>query len=162
MLNRIAFLDRDGVLNEDHNYVHRPDQFDWMPDAREAIKWLNDQGIIVAVATNQSGIGRGLYTEADFAVLSQHMQSQLSDIGARIDSIYHCPHLPEANCPCRKPKPGMLLQGMAEHKAEPENCFMIGDKTTDIGAADAAGMRGILYAGGSLLDIVRRSSLIDR
>lgn len=161
MPNRIAFLDRDGVINVDHNYVYRPDQFDWMEDAREAIKWLNETGIIVAVATNQSGIGRGLYSEADFSTLCTHMQTELGQIGAWIDTIYHCPHLPDANCPCRKPKPGMLLQGMSEHDAKSENCFMVGDKPTDVLAAEAAGMKGVLYAGGSLLDIVRRSSLID-
>lgn len=162
MANRIAFLDRDGVLNEDHGYVYRPDQFVWMPEAREAVKLLNDNGILVAVATNQSGIGRGMYTERDYAALCQWMQSELEQIGARIDSFYHCPHLPEDDCPCRKPKPGMLLQGMADYSAEPQNCVFIGDKPTDMDAAARAGIKGIPYAGGSLLAIVRRCSFTDR
>lgn len=162
MPTKIAFFDRDGVLNVDHNYVHRPDQFDWMPEAREAIKWLNDHSIIVAVATNQSGIARAIYSEADFAHLSNWMRSDLATIGAKIDAIYHCPHFPDEGCECRKPKPGMLLQGMREFGANPDDCFFIGDKETDMGAAKSAGMTGIPYAGGSLLEIVRRSALIER
>lgn len=162
MANRIAFLDRDGVLNEDHGYVYHPDQFVWMPEAREAVKWLNDNGIIVAIATNQSGIGRGMYSDEDFQTLCQWMQTELAQIDAHIDAFYHCPHLPEDGCPCRKPKPGMLLQGLAHYNAQPEDCIFIGDKPTDMEAAAQAGIKGIPYAGGSLLAIVRRCNLTDR
>ncbi|WP_193771420.1 formate dehydrogenase subunit alpha, partial [Candidatus Magnetaquicoccus inordinatus] len=115
------FFDRDGVLNIDHGYVHRPDQFTWIEEAQEAIHWCNQQGYLVIVVTNQSGIGRGYYDEAQLYELTAWMQEQLAIIGAHIDGVYYCPHHPEASdpyyrqeCLCRKPQPGMLEQAIAE------------------------------------------------
>lgn len=167
--SKIAFLDRDGVLNVDHGYVYLPEQFEWMPQAKEAIKWLNEQDYKVVVATNQSGIGRGLYSEADVVSLGEWMQGELQAISAKIDAIYFCPHHPEdavgihkKDCDCRKPKPGMLIRGLQEFKAHAGDCFFLGDKATDMEAAEAAGIRGELYAGGSVLDAVRRVACTHR
>ena len=166
---RIAFLDRDGVLNVDHGYVYLPEQFEWMPDAKDAIHWLNQEGFKVAVVTNQSGIARGLYTEAQFLALTEWMKSDLALMGAHLDAVYFCPHHPFVgqppyllDCDCRKPKPGMLLQGLEEFEAEAQNCFFIGDYHTDMEAAQAAGVQGVLYEGGSLLELARRASLMVR
>jgi D-glycero-D-manno-heptose 1,7-bisphosphate phosphatase len=164
-LNRIAFLDRDGVLNVDHNYVYRPDQFEWMPEAKEAVLWLNENNFRVVVATNQSGIGRGLYTEKEFEELNQWMHAELRQIHAVIDDILFCPHHPtkaigdyQRECDCRKPNPGMLLQALEKYKAHPKDCFFLGDKPTDMEAAYAAEVIGILYEGGSVLEAVRRAA----
>jgi D-glycero-D-manno-heptose 1,7-bisphosphate phosphatase len=160
-LNRIAFLDRDGVLNVDHGYVYRSDQFAWMPDAREAILWLNENGFETAVVTNQSGIGRGHYTEEDFASLTGYMRESLAEIGAHLDAIYHCPHLPDSGCDCRKPNPGMILLGLAELNGDPATSFLLGDKPTDLHAAQSAGVPAFLYEGGSVLEAVRRAARTD-
>ncbi len=161
---KIAFLDRDGVLNVDHDYVFRSDEFDWIEGAKEAIVWLNQNGYKVVVATNQSGIGRGLYTTDDFEALSNFMRSELAEVGGRIDAIYVCPHHPLAalppfnmDCECRKPKPGMLLKGLLELDGDPDRSFFVGDKQTDMQAAEAAGIRGFLFTGGNLLEFLQNS-----
>ncbi len=159
---RVVFFDRDGVLNEDHGYVFRPEDFQWVLGAREAISWLNESDIKVAVATNQSGIGRGFYTEQDFLLLCKWMQAQLRKLGAHIDAFFHCPHIPSDECFCRKPKPGMLLQGIERFGVKPNECLFIGDKESDMQAAQAAGTQSFHYAGGNLLESVRRCVLIDR
>jgi D-glycero-D-manno-heptose 1,7-bisphosphate phosphatase len=169
MANRIAFLDRDGVLNVDRGYVYRPDQWEWMPDAIEAICWLNDNGYVVIAVTNQSGIGRGLYSEQDFHSLSEFMQTEHAKFGTKIDDIYFCPHHPteakgeyRTDCDCRKPKPGMLLKGLREYNGDPDSSFFIGDKSSDMEAARNAGIFGFLYEGGSLLSVVQEASKLHR
>jgi len=158
----IVFLDRDGVLNVDHGYVFRPEDVEWSPDAAPAVRALNEQGFVVLVATNQSGIGRGLYSEENFHRLMAWMTSELATQGARLDGYYFCPHHPtealppyRRECDCRKPNPGMLLDGLRDHHGDPARSFFIGDKETDMEAARAAGVRGILYKGGSLLELVQ-------
>lgn len=153
------------MLNVDHNYVYQPEQFEWMPEAKDAILWLNENGFRVVVVTNQSGIGRGLYSESDFAHLNQWIHKELRQVNAGIDDILYCPHHPieaigdyKIDCDCRKPKPGMLLQGLAKYEARPQDCFFLGDKRTDMEAAYAADVTGILYEGGSVLEAVRRAA----
>lgn len=158
---RAAFFDRDGVLNEDIGFAHRPDQITWMPGAREAVKRLNDAGFLVFVVTNQAGVARGLYSEEHVRTLHRWMQQELHAVGAHVDAFYHCPHHPEhgeppyrTDCACRKPEPGMLLQAMAEWPVEPKGSFLIGDRDTDLQAAQRAGIEGTLYRGGDLDAIV--------
>lgn len=152
-----AFLDRDGVLNHDHGYVHRIDDWQWMPGAMQAIRRLNDAGVLVFVVTNQSGIARGYYDEAAMQRLHAWVQSELAGIGAHIDDVRHCPHLPDgsvaayrSDCTCRKPRPGMFLDLLRRWPVDPAASFAIGDKPRDIEAAQAAGVRGFLYEGGDL------------
>lgn len=154
---RAAFFDRDGVLNEDIGFAHRPDQITWMPGAREAVKRLNDAGFLVFVVTNQGGVARGLYSEEHVRTLHRWMQEELRAVGAHVDAFYHCPHHPDhgeppyrTDCRCRKPEPGMLLQAMAEWPVEPQGSFLIGDRETDVQAAQRAGIEGTLYRGGDL------------
>ncbi|MGQ4809259.1 UTP--glucose-1-phosphate uridylyltransferase [Candidatus Entotheonellaceae bacterium PAL068K] len=163
IMNRPAcFLDRDGVINVNHGYVATPARFEWMPEAPEAIKWLNDKGYLVIAVTNQSGIGRGYYTENDFLKFSVWIQEALRDKGAHLDAVYYCPHHPTAGqgeyqqeCEARKPGPGMFIKALREWSIQKEKSVCIGDKLTDLAAANRVGIRGRLYSGGSLLEFVK-------
>lgn len=162
-MKKAVFFDRDGVLNVDKNYLYKIEEFEWQPEAMQAIKFLKEQGYFIAVVTNQSGVARGYYTEQDVHKLHEYMQSELAEIGTRIDVFYHCPHLPDANvaeyaleCDCRKPAPGMIIKACAEYGINPEQSLLIGDKQRDIEAGEAAGVRSYLYREGSLLKFVRK------
>ncbi|WP_207477532.1 D-glycero-alpha-D-manno-heptose-1,7-bisphosphate 7-phosphatase [Arenibaculum pallidiluteum] len=152
-----AFLDRDGVLNIDRGYVHRPDQLEWVGNAPEAVLLLNRRGYLVFVVTNQSGIARGFFGRAAVDALHAHMQAELGRLGAHVDAFALCPHHPDfdGDCACRKPRPGMLLDLMAAWPVRREGSFLIGDKETDLEAACAAGLPGHLFPGGDLLAFVR-------
>jgi D-glycero-D-manno-heptose 1,7-bisphosphate phosphatase len=143
-----AFLDRDGVINADHGYVHRNEDLALLTGVPAAMRRLRQAGFLLIVVTNQSGIARGLYTEADYARLTQHLRHLLAEQGVELDAIYHCPHLPDASvaayrrdCDCRKPQPGMLLRGIAEFGIDPQRSILVGDKPSDIEAGRAAGVR---------------------
>lgn len=158
-----AFLDRDGVLNMDHGYVHRPSEFDWLEGAREAVKLLNDSGYLVIIITNQAGIGRGYYEDGDFHRLTDWMRDQLAHVGAHVDGVYFCPHHPtegkgafKVNCPCRKPNPGMIEQALAEWDIDMDKSFVIGDKPKDMALAESVNLPGYVFSGGNLLEFVRR------
>lgn len=159
-----AFLDRDGILNLDHGYVHRPDQVDWVDGARETVKWLNDAGYYVFVVTNQGGIAHGYYSEQAVHDLHAWMQQQLQDMGAHIDAFEHCPFHPDgvvekyrSESELRKPQPGMLLKLQREWSTDASRSFMVGDRDTDVEAAIAAGLPGFKFAGGNLLDFLKRT-----
>jgi D,D-heptose 1,7-bisphosphate phosphatase len=159
-----VFLDRDGVLNVDHGHVHDPAGFEWVPGAREAVKLVNDAGLLAIVITNQAGIGRGLYTEDRFLAFSRWVDDRLAEAGAHLDATYHCPHHPTAGtgeylteCDCRKPAPGMLLEAIRDWDVDAGASVMIGDKPHDLAAARAAGVRGLLFEGGDLEVFVREA-----
>jgi D,D-heptose 1,7-bisphosphate phosphatase len=150
-----AFLDRDGVLNRDNGYVHHLDQFEWLSDAKAAIKMLNDRGFFVFVVTNQAGVARGYYTDADVLNLHAWMAAELASIGAHVEGFYYCPHHPDGTdpvfgraCGCRKPAPGLILRALAEWPVCKNRSFLIGDKLSDIDAAKAAGIQGYLLGDG--------------
>lgn len=159
-----AFLDRDGVLNEDKGYTHKPEDLVWKTGAREAIRHLNDCGYRVIVVTNQAGVARGYYDEAAVEAFHAAMQDQLAEAGAFVDAFYHCPFHPEgtvaaytvADHPDRKPNPGMILKAMADHSVIREKSFIVGDKPSDLEAGRRAGLPGHLYTDGSLLALVRQ------
>lgn len=151
------FLDRDGTLNVDAGYTHNPYHLVWQPQAREAIAMANQQGCYVFVVTNQSGIGRGFYGEADLLAFHRKMQSELDEVDAWIDGIIWCPHLPEVGCNCRKPAAGMLNKLCDFWPILRDRSVMIGDRDSDMAAARSAGIAGVLYQGGSLLDVVARA-----
>lgn len=157
-----AFLDRDGVLNVDHGHVHAKARFDWIDGAAGAAKLLVDLGYLIVVATNQSGIARGLYDDATFRALSDWMVGELARAGARVDAVYYCPHHPteglgelRAVCGCRKPAPGMLTAALADYRLDAARSLFLGDKDTDMEAAVAAGVRGLKFPGGDLNGFVR-------
>ena len=157
-----AFLDRDGVLNEDHGYTHRVDDLVWMPGAREAIRLLNDRGYRVIVVTNQAGVARGFYEEDAIGVFHAGMQAQLAEEGAFVDAFYHCPYHADGKVPAytvedhpdRKPNPGMILRALEDWDVNREKSFLIGDKASDMEAAKRAGLPGHLYTGGDLRELV--------
>ena len=158
LLRPALFLDRDGVLNEDRGYVHRWEDFCWIPGAREAVAAFNTRDWWVFVVTNQSGVGRGYYPEADVHALHARMSEALAAAGARIDAFYHCPFHPEAledryrhpDPPDRKPNPGMLLRAMADWPVDAARSVMVGDKAIDLEAGRRAGVRSLLFPGGDL------------
>lgn len=157
-----AFLDRDGVLNHDDNYVHRPDQVKWIDGAIDSIRWLNDAGFLVFVVTNQAGVARGFYGEEDVRHLHAWMQAELRRAGAHVDAFEYCPYHPEATVEAyrrvsdmRKPGPGMILKLQHDWTTDRVASFMIGDRDIDLQAAASAGIAGHKFAGGNLLDLVR-------
>ncbi|MDX2237973.1 MAG: FAD-dependent oxidoreductase [Hyphomonadaceae bacterium] len=155
-----VIFDRDGTLNHDDGYTHRPEDLRWTDGAIDAIRAVNAAGALAIVATNQSGLGRGFYDEAAMQAFHAAMQRDLAAAGARIDAFYHSPYIAGAasaafdyaDHPDRKPKPGMLLRAIADHRLDPARTVMIGDRSDDIDAAKAAGVRGVRHQGGDLLD----------
>lgn len=161
MTRPAAFLDRDGVINIDHGYVGSVDRFAFTDNAPEAIRVLNEAGYYVFVVTNQAGIGRGYYSEADHLALMDHIADELRFYGAHFDDHRYCAHHPDAvepsyrgDHPWRKPHPGMLLDILKNWPVNLGRSFLIGDKDTDIQAAVAAGVQGYLFEGGDLAGFV--------
>jgi len=144
----LFILDRDGVINADPGYISQPDNWDPIPGSLEAIATLNQAGHTVTVATNQSGLGRGLITEKQLHYVHQKMQDQLSDLGGHIDGIYYCPHRPDEGCNCRKPNTGMLDKIFKDFEFAPENSWFIGDSLSDLQAGEKAGCQVALVLTG--------------
>ena len=158
-----VFFDRDGTLNVDIHYLHRPEDFLWTPDAPAAIRRLNESGILTVVVTNQSGVARGYYPEADVRRLHDWMNEELKKEGAHIDALFYCPHhmdgrIPEYTkaCSCRKPATGMIDAACAEYDIDRQRAVLIGDSESDMECARRAGVRGVRYEGGSLLGVAER------
>ncbi len=158
-----VFLDRDGVLNEDLGYVHRADQVRWVDGAVEAVRWLNDACYYVFVVTNQAGVARGFYDEDAVIGLHAWMNGELRRAGAHIDGFEYAPHHPDGTVEryrrqsdLRKPSPGMIRKLQSEWPTNPAQSLLIGDRQTDLEAAAAAGIPGHLFAGGNLLELVRK------
>lgn len=144
---RAAFVDRDGVLNADHGYVHRIEDFVVIPGALAALRALHEQGFLLVLITNQSGIARGLYSEEDYRRLMDSVQEIAHAAGFGFDAIEYCPHLPDAplerfrlECECRKPRPGMILRAAAALAIDLPGSILIGDRESDIAAGRAAGV----------------------
>lgn len=147
MSRKAAFIDRDGVLNEERAFVHRIADFALVTGAIEALQALQAAGYALVVITNQSGIARGLYSEAEYQALTAHMRARLLASGVRLDAVEHCPHLPDApierfriDCDCRKPKPGMLQRAIAALDIDPAASLLVGDRLSDVEAGRRAGI----------------------
>lgn len=147
-MRNAIFLDRDGTINIDRNYVHTKEEWQWTEGAIEAIKGFNDLGFLVIVVTNQSGIARGFYTDDDVKKLHNYINKILSINKALIDEYYYCPHHPQygmkENCQCRKPNIGMIMKAAEEFKIDLSNSFMIGDRITDVQTAINAGVKPVI------------------
>lgn len=137
---RAIFLDRDGIINIDKGYVYRIDDFEFCDGIFDICRHFNTLGYALIVVTNQSGIGRGYYSENDFNKVTHWMLESFRRNQVHITAVYHCPHRPDQECSCRKPRPGMLLQAAKEHRINLSKSWLIGDKKSDIEAAIAAGV----------------------
>jgi D,D-heptose 1,7-bisphosphate phosphatase len=157
-----VFMDRDGTINEEVNYLSRMDQLKLYPQTFEAIRMINSAGMKAIVITNQSGIARGYFTEDFVRSVHERINEMLRAEGAHIDGFYVCPHHPvygngiyKQNCECRKPKPGMLLQAAEEMNIDLSRSYMIGDMLKDIVTGKKAGAKGVLVRTGYGSNIVR-------
>lgn len=150
-MKRAAFLDRDGVINVEHGYVHTWEDFEFVPGSIDAMRRLHQAGYALVVVTNQSGLARGMYTEAQYQQLTTTLREHLSTQGVPLAGVYHCPHHPKGtvaalaiDCDCRKPAPGMLLRAARELQLSLPDSLMVGDKAGDAEAARAAGVGTVM------------------
>ena len=171
---RALFLDRDGVINIDHGYVHAPDQTVFVDGIFSLCEAARDEGYVMVVVTNQAGIARGLYSEPQFVAYTRWLHAEFARRGAPLLATYYCPHHPTAgmgeyrlDCDCRKPAPGMLLEAIRDQAIDPARSLIIGDKTGDIEAGLAAGIGHCILLGEQQLPVsqhatvMRSSSLSD-
>lgn len=155
MSRSAVFLDRDGVINEEMGYINHPDRLRVLPGAAEAIRKLNEAGLLVVVVSNQAGLGRGIISEEAFRASQKKLREVLGLRGARIDRIYYCPHHPDAKvekyrreCTGRKPKPGMLHKAVADLEVDLTRSVMVSDRYQDVAMAKDEGMAGVLVLTG--------------
>ena len=159
MTIKTIFLDRDGVINKEINYLHKIEDFEFINGIFEACQYLESLNYKIIITTNQSGISRGYYTESDFQKITKWMLSQFNNNNIDILDVVHCPHLPSDFCDCRKPKPGMLLSAKTKHNIDMENSWIIGDRENDIKAANNAGIiNTILVKSGHEIDVLNSNS----
>jgi D-glycero-D-manno-heptose 1,7-bisphosphate phosphatase len=142
---KTVFIDRDGTLIEEVNFLHRVEDLQYFSFTDEAIRLLKESGFLVVLVTNQSGIGRGIYTVDDMHSVHEQIQSDLTE---KLDAIYFCPHLPDEDCSCRKPRLGMIEAALADLPIDLENSWMIGDKILDVELGLNAGIKPILVKTG--------------
>ena len=149
-MTRLILLDRDGVINRDSkDFIKDLDEFQPLPGAISSLARLYKTGYLLGIATNQSGVGRGLLSEETLGGIHRHLETLLETAGGRLAGLRYCPHLPDAGCDCRKPKPGMLLALMDELSVSPEDTVFVGDSERDLQAALAAGVKPVLVRTGN-------------
>lgn len=169
---KALFLDRDGVIIKDTGFVGSPQSVRLLPKAALAINLAHRHGYLAIVISNQSGVGRGFFSEDDLSKVEQEIARRLARKGAYVDDVYHCPHHPEAviakyrtKCVCRKPEPGMILEAQKKYQVDLSSSFMIGDSERDVEAALRSGVRPILIQQGEkrilINDIPTARSLYD-
>ncbi len=157
-MTKLIILDRDGIINQDsQGYIKSPDEFILFPDSAQAIARLNAADYRVAVATNQSGVSRGLYDEAQLAAIHDKMRVSVRAVGGCIDWVVYCSHMPDSGCLCRKPKPGLLFNIAKHFHCSLKHVPFVGDRVTDIMAAEAAGATPIMV----LSSMTNSATLID-
>ncbi len=153
MPKKAIFLDRDGVVNKEVNYLFKKEDFEFIDGIFDACIYFQNLGYIIIIVTNQSGISRKYYTENDYQTVTRWMLRQFEDNGIEILNVLHCPHGPNSTCDCRKPKPGMFLKAKEQHNTDMEKSWLIGDKEVDVIAANAVGIENtILVRSGHRID----------
>ena len=155
---KAAFLDRDGVINEDTGYLNNIEDFKWIEGAIEALKILKENNFLIIIISNQSGVARGYFSEQDVHNLHKWMNLQLSEHNVKIDDFFFATELPETenSKTRRKPSPKMIEEAIEKYNLNRENCFMIGDKDIDVQAAKNAKIRGFLFEGGNLFYKIKK------
>jgi histidinol-phosphate phosphatase family protein len=143
-MNKAVFFDRDGTIARDVHFCRRPEDFSLFPETPAVMKTLRRHGFKVIIITNQSGIGRGYFDEATLEIIHEKMKADLAREGARLDGVYYCPHHPDDNCACRKPKPALILHAAADLDIDLKSSFMVGDQLKDVVSGQAAGCNTIL------------------
>lgn len=138
---KAIFLDRDGIINVDHGYVSKIKDFEFTEGIFEILRSLQSQGFLLIIVTNQSGIGRGYYSEEAYQKLTSYIVESFSKEGIKINAVYHCPHRPDEGCDCRKPRTGMLIAAKKEFDIDMHNSWMIGDKNSDMLVGKNAGIK---------------------
>jgi len=146
-LNKAIVLDRDGTINIDYGYVHKIEDFEFIPGTFEALKKLQGEYLLF-IFTNQSGIGRGYYNKEDLKKLNNFMLKKFREKGINIEDVFYCPHKPDNNCDCRKPKTKLVDALIEKYHIDVSNSYVIGDKTADIKLAENLGMRSVLVKTG--------------
>ena len=153
---RVAvFIDRDGTLIDEVGYLNHLDRIRWLPRSLEAVKRLNESGLLALLVTNQSGVARRIFDMAFLQQVHAAITAHLAEGGARLDGVYLCPHHPDGSdpayrqvCACRKPKPGMFLRAAQDHGVDLSRSYFVGDSATDLEAAKNAGLTGVLVLTG--------------
>ena len=163
MKNKAVFLDRDGTINIEKNYLYRIEDFVFLPGVIEALRLIQSCGYLLIIITNQSGIARGYYEEADFQKLNEWMLETLKEQGVKIDAVYYCPHHPEGKieryrikCHCRKPKTGMFYQAVEDFSLDLAQCFAVGDKIRDCSICENTMCQGFLVGENEKPEVIRQ------
>ena len=144
MTIKTIFLDRDGVINKEINYLHKIDDFEFLDGIFETCQYLINLNYKIIIVTNQSGIARGYYSANDFQIITNWMIAEFKKNNVDILDVFHCPHSPSSNCDCRKPKPGMFIEAKNKHNIDMLKSWMIGDSERDIRAANLAGIKNTI------------------
>ncbi len=160
-MSKVAFLDRDGVINHDTGYTHKIDDFVFIDGCVDALKILQANGFLLIVVTNQSGIGRGYYSQQDYQRLTDWYVNELANQGVQITDVFHCPHAPDQHCDCRKPKPGLFEQAAQKHAINFSESIMVGDKISDMQAAQTAGVTFRYLIGQGSESYIGHHNLLD-
>lgn len=157
-MDKILFLDRDGVINErpDAHIINWTD-FHFLPDVKEELKKIREMGYTVIIISNQSCIGRGTATEDTVDLIMVRMAIEIEEAGGKIEDIYYCPHAPDDGCDCRKPEPGLILKAAKENSIDLNDAWFIGDDITDVDAAKSAGVKSIFINNGTVDDATLES-----
>lgn len=147
MLKRAVFLDRDGTVNVDKNYLFKATDFEYLPGTTKALSILQDAGLSIVIITNQSGIARGFFTEKDYELLNEWMIYDLRRHGIEIAATYHCPHGPDDGCNCRKPRTGLFSQAASDLEIDLDSSFVVGDRDRDVSICRSSNAKGfVIYS----------------
>lgn len=158
-MKRAIFLDRDGVICQNReDYVKEWSEFRFLPRVAEALRRLQEEGFLLVVVTNQSAINRGLVSAESVDQINARMSQELQREGVHLDAIYYCPHRPDEDCNCRKPKPGLLVEAVSELGIAPQRSYLIGDALSDIEAGQTVGLVTVLVLSGKGRETLGRLS----
>ena len=157
---RYVIFDRDGTLIRERHYLSNPEQVELIPGTATGLRMLTDLDFGLIILTNQSGIGRGYFSEGRLAQIHGRLIQLLAEEDIRLDGIFHCPHTPYDGCDCRKPRPGMLLQAAQRFQFDPAQCFVVGDKSCDINLGKAVGATTILVKTGYGAEVCKQKNII--